>query len=52
MLLVLASVSWARTSLFLRETLADWIKNTFYFDTAAVSVFVTVETPLLKFFPW
>jgi hypothetical protein len=37
-----------RVSAVLRETLADWIKNT-YFDTAASSVFVTGETDLKAF---
>jgi hypothetical protein len=42
---------WAATSLLLRETLADWIKNTFYLDTPAASVFVTDETNVKVFIP-
>jgi hypothetical protein len=45
-----ADLFWPGTSLLLRETLADWIQNT-YFDTTASSVFVTAETIVKVFIP-
>jgi hypothetical protein len=39
------------TSELLSETLADWIKNTFYQGTAAASLFVTSETAVKIFIP-
>jgi hypothetical protein len=38
------------STVLLRETLTDWIKNT-YFDTTAASVFGTGETTVKVFIP-
>jgi hypothetical protein len=36
-----------------KKYLADWIENIFYLDTTAASVYIIVETLLLKFsFSW
>jgi hypothetical protein len=39
------------SAILFRETLVDWIKNAFYFDTIAESIFVTGETMGKVFIP-
>jgi hypothetical protein len=46
----LTLLNWNFRTILLREYFADWMQNTFYFDTTA-KLFVTGETAVNGFIP-